>query len=89
LLFAIVVEARNLVSMDAEGFANPYIVVTLGKTTKKTRVIRTTLNPKWRIGSEAEKFKLYVLPWAIVGSQSAQYRFAIQYQMTTISWSGY
>ena len=54
------VEARSLVPMDSEGAANPYIVVTLGSYKKKTRVIRTTLNPKWRIGSEAEKFKLYV-----------------------------
>jgi serine/threonine protein kinase len=56
-LYVEVVEARNLVPMDTEGAANPYIVVTLGSYKKKTRVIRTTLNPKWRIGSEAEKFK--------------------------------
>jgi len=56
-LYVEVVEARSLVPMDSEGAANPYIVVTLGSYKKKTRVIRTTLNPKWRIGSEAEKFK--------------------------------
>lgn len=45
--------------MDDDGFSDPYIIVTLGNKVKKTRIIRTTLNPKWRIGSQTEKFKLY------------------------------
>lgn len=49
-----------MVALEADGVSHPYIVVTIGSYKKKTRVIRTTLNPKWRIGSEAEKFKLYV-----------------------------
>lgn len=49
-----------MIALEADGVSHPYIVVTVGSYKKKTRVIRTTLNPKWRIGSEAEKFKLYV-----------------------------
>lgn len=49
-----------MIALEADGVSHPYIVVTIGSYKKKTRVIRTTLNPKWRIGSEAEKFKLYV-----------------------------
>lgn len=57
-LYIEVVEGRELVAMDDDGFSDPYVIVNYGSKTKRTKVLRSTLNPKWRIGSQSEKFKL-------------------------------
>lgn len=59
-LLVSVIEGRDLVAMDSTGTSDPYVIVTVGGKEKRTKVIRFTLNPKWRIGSAGEKFKLYV-----------------------------
>eukprot|EP01122_Echinamoeba_exundans_P010444 TRINITY_DN3914_c0_g3_i1.p1 TRINITY_DN3914_c0_g3~~TRINITY_DN3914_c0_g3_i1.p1 ORF type:complete len:778 (+),score=208.17 TRINITY_DN3914_c0_g3_i1:126-2459(+) len=57
-----VIEGRELVAMDSTGTSDPYVIVTVGGKEKRTKVIRFTLNPKWRIGSAGEKFKFKVKP---------------------------
>jgi hypothetical protein len=60
LFLLIVIEGRELVAMDSTGTSDPYVIVSVGGKEKRTKVIRFTLNPKWRIGSAGEKFKLCV-----------------------------
>lgn len=57
-----VIEGRELVAMDSTGTSDPYVIVSVGGKEKRTKVIRFTLNPKWRIGSAGEKFKFKVKP---------------------------
>lgn len=60
LNFNIVIEGKNLIDLNGDGSSNPYILINCGNKSKRTKVIRNTLNPKWRVGSQSEKFKLYV-----------------------------
>lgn len=48
-LFIDCVEARSLKTCDANGWSDPFCVITLGEKTKigKTRYIERTLNPRW------------------------------------------
>jgi len=51
-----VIEGRDLLSVASDGTCDPYVVCIVGNKQKKTRVIKNTLNPKWRIGSQSETF---------------------------------
>lgn len=42
-----VVGARNLAVADTNGLSDPYAVLQLGKSRKKTKIIKKTLNPSW------------------------------------------
>ncbi|XP_047310509.1 C2 and GRAM domain-containing protein At1g03370-like [Impatiens glandulifera] len=46
-LFVRVIEARNILAMDTNGFSDPYVKLQLGKQRSKSRVIKKTLNPTW------------------------------------------
>ena len=46
-LRAHIYQARNLPSMDEDGLANPYTVVTLQGFAGHTRVAEPTCNPQW------------------------------------------
>lgn len=48
-LFIDCVEARSLKTCDANGWSDPFCIITLGEKTKigKTRYIERTLNPRW------------------------------------------
>ena len=52
-----VVEARNLASMDANGFSDPYCVMHCGAVRCQTQVRPKTLNPRW-----GETFRFDVAP---------------------------
>ena len=39
--------ALGLRSMDRNGFNDPYVKLTVGKKTVKSKTIRKTLNPRW------------------------------------------
>jgi len=52
VLYAAVFEAKNLIPMDPNGLADPYVKLKLnpGTNTKgkqKTKKIKTSLNPSW------------------------------------------
>lgn len=42
--------------MDDNGLSDPYVIVDTGSKKAKTKVIRESLNPTWKIGFGAEKF---------------------------------
>ena len=54
-------EGRDLVAMDSVGTSDPFVVCIVGNKQKKTKTIKNTLNPKWRIGSQSEVMSLYVV----------------------------
>lgn len=54
----LVVEGRDLVAMDSDGTSDPFVVCVVGNKQKKTKTIKNTLNPKWRIGSQSEVMSL-------------------------------
>ena len=39
--------ALGLRSMDRNGFSDPYVKLTVGKKTVKSKIIKKTLNPRW------------------------------------------
>ncbi|KAJ3677545.1 hypothetical protein LUZ60_003269 [Juncus effusus] len=47
LLLVHIIEARNLLSMDSNGFSDPFVILQLGSQKKKTKVISMNLNPVW------------------------------------------
>eukprot|EP01105_Mastigella_eilhardi_P020016 TRINITY_DN4741_c0_g1_i1.p1 TRINITY_DN4741_c0_g1~~TRINITY_DN4741_c0_g1_i1.p1 ORF type:complete len:1062 (-),score=244.48 TRINITY_DN4741_c0_g1_i1:53-3190(-) len=42
-----VIEAKNLTAMDMNGLSDPYVVVSYGKQTHKTKIVTKTLDPVW------------------------------------------
>ncbi|XWS18076.1 hypothetical protein CRYUN_Cryun32bG0010800 [Craigia yunnanensis] len=42
-----VIEARNILAMDLNGFSDPYVKLQLGKQRYRTKVVKKTLNPSW------------------------------------------
>jgi hypothetical protein len=42
-----IVEAKHLPKMDTHTLCDPFAVITLGSTTRKTKVIRKTYSPEW------------------------------------------
>ena len=51
-----VVQGRNLVSKDFNGFSDPYVIISIKEQIFKSKIIKKTLNPQWE-----EEFFLYVL----------------------------
>ena len=46
-LYIKIIEAKNLESKDFNGLSDPFCQITVGNTTKKSKTIPTTLNPKF------------------------------------------
>jgi Ca2+-dependent lipid-binding protein len=42
--------------MDDNGLSDPYVIVQVGTKKTKTKVIRESLNPSWKIGPKGEVF---------------------------------
>ncbi|KAL8137276.1 hypothetical protein V2J09_003277 [Rumex salicifolius] len=42
-----VIESRNLLAMDYNGFSDPYVKLQLGRHNFRTRVVKKCLDPKW------------------------------------------
>lgn len=45
--FFLVFSAKDLASMDSNGFSDPYFYVIFNKLKHKSEIIRKTLNPTW------------------------------------------
>ena len=62
-------EGRRLHASDDNGFSDPYCKVTLGTATKKTAIIKKTLNPNWNhkmtflVKNRQEKIVFEVFDW--------------------------
>ena len=54
IVHVVLVQARDLMAMDAGDTSDPYCKIILGKEKFKTKAINATVNPKWR-----ESFDLY------------------------------
>ncbi|KAL3687800.1 hypothetical protein R1sor_014109 [Riccia sorocarpa] len=46
-LYVQVLEARNLIAKDPNGFSDPFVRLTLGNTKSRTSVVYKNLNPSW------------------------------------------
>lgn len=46
-LYVQVVEARNLIAKDPNGFSDPFVRLALGATKSRTVVVHKNLNPSW------------------------------------------
>jgi len=54
IVHIVLVQARELMAMDAGTSSDPYCKISIGKESYKSKVIQQTLNPKWR-----ESFDFY------------------------------
>ncbi|EOD18007.1 hypothetical protein EMIHUDRAFT_223391 [Emiliania huxleyi CCMP1516] len=67
-LTVFVLRARGLESTDRNGLADPYVKVTVGSTTRKTKVMPRTLDPEWfeRLGFEGVLRDIVAKPVQVV-----------------------
>lgn len=67
-LTVFVLRARGLESTDRNGLADPYVKVTVGSTTRKTKVMPRTLDPEWfeRLGFEGVLRDIVAKPAQVV-----------------------
>lgn len=56
LTMVLVIAGRDLPSMDENGLSDPYVIVQVGSKKTKTKVIRESLNPSWKVGPKGEVF---------------------------------
>lgn len=50
VVHVVMVQARDLIAMDAGDSSDPYCKISLGREKFKTKSISNTINPKWREG---------------------------------------
>ncbi|EGC35818.1 hypothetical protein DICPUDRAFT_54947 [Dictyostelium purpureum] len=64
-----VIEGRDLVACDSNGFSDSYCTLSIGQQKKKTKIIKKSLNPKWgetflmRLSPLDEKLHVLLQDW--------------------------
>jgi hypothetical protein len=67
-LRAYIYQARDLYAADNTGLSDPYVVITCGNASSRSKTILATLSPKWNETLVLNRIKIYGSPRAVINS---------------------